>query len=207
MPTASRATMRKELAQLLYVRDPFLTGSATAAGTTATLVDSNLVSTQAGNLNLVRYWLYIDSMAADAAPEGEARMVSQFAPVTGTLTVDPVFTAAPSSASSATYELHPRLHPDRLNEALNWSLEVGSRFGYAAITDDDLTSSAIYDKQILYQGALYYVKQGMCHDPDLDASRLQELTQQWQQHYRNWEERLEAFLNYSLPKLRIREVA
>jgi len=207
MPTASRATMRKELAQLLYTNQPFLTGSATAAGSTTTLVDSNLVSTQAGNLNLVRYWLYIDSFAADAAPEGEARMVSQFAPATGTLTVDPAFTAAPSSASSATYELHPRLHPDRLNEALNWALEVGSKFGYAAITDDDLTTSAIYDKQILYQGALYYVKQGMSHDPDLTSDRVGELTEQWQQHYRNWQMRLETFLNYTLPKLRIKETA
>ena len=127
-------------------------------------------------------------------------MVSQYDPATGKLTVDPVWTAAP--AASDDYELHPKLHPDRLNEALNWALEFGSNNAYAAITDDDATTSAIYDKEILLEGAQYYLKQGMAREEHLSSPRRTELTQQWQTHFDNWMGSLETLIGSKLPELR-----
>lgn len=201
MPTDSRIVLRQELAQRLHGSESFLTGSATAGGSTTTLVDSSLISTVAGANKFTGYWLFIDSFNADAAPEGQARMVTEYDPATGTLTVDPAFTVAPASTSSATYELHPKLHPDRLNEALNWALEFGSNNAYVEITDDDDATSAIYDKEILIEGALYYIKQGMAREEGLSTSVRSDLTQQWQQHFDRWMESLETLIGYKLPEL------
>ena len=197
MPTDSRIILRQELAQRLYGSESFLTGTNTGAST-STMTDVTLISTVAGANHFVGHWLFIHE-AGDAAPEGEARMVSQYDPATGVLTVDPVFTAA--LASSDDYELHPKLHPDRLNEALNWALEFGSNGGYAAITDDDATTSAIYDKEILLEGALYYLKQGMAREEHLSSARRGELTDQWQSHFANWMGGLETLIGYKLPDL------
>lgn len=205
MPTASRLNLRKQLAQRLYGADSFLTGAATAAGSTTTLVDSGLISTMLGANELIGYWLYIDSLAADAAPEGQARQVVSYAPSTGTLTVDPAFTAAPTSVSAATYELHPKLHPDRLTEAINWALQFGSHNAYPSITDDDLTTSAIYDKEILLEGGLYYVKQAMAREKGLPDEVIVDLTKQWQAHYERWTRGLADFENYQFPQLVTRE--
>ena len=167
MPTSSRIVLRQELAQRLYGSESFLTGEVDS-GTTTTLVDALLISTVAGANHFVGHWVFIHE-AGDAAPEEQARMVSQYNPVNGTLTFDPAFTTnAPASGDD--YELHPKLHPDRLNEALNWALEFGSNGGFAAITDDDLTTSVIYDKEILMEGALYYLKQGMAREEHLSRS-------------------------------------
>jgi len=203
MPTSTRIAIRQAIAAKLYGSDTFLTGTATAAGSTTTMVDTKLVSTVAGANQYVGYWLYCDTTTASAAPEGEARMVSQYAPSTGTLTVDPAFTVAVGTGTAATYELHPVLHPDRLNEAINWALEFGSNEAYAAIAqaDDDTTTNAIYDLDILMEGALYYLKQGWSHDQRLDPERRAELTEQWQQHYENWKRGLAELVGYRRPTL------
>jgi hypothetical protein len=181
----------------LYGSESFLTGTNT--GTSAsTLTDVTLKSTVAGANQFVGHWLYIDE-DSDAAPEEEARMVTEYDPANGILTVDPDFSAA--LASGATYELHPKLHPDRLNEAINWALEFGSNNAYAEITDDDATTSAIYDKEILIEGALYYVRQGMSREEGLSTSVRSDLTQQWQQHFDRWMESLETLIGYKLPEL------
>ena len=197
MATASRVTLRQELAQRLYGSESFLIGDQT--GTIAsTRTDITLISTTLSGTHFVGHWLYI-YQADDAAPEGEARMVSQYAPSTGILTVDPDFSAA--LASGDDYELHAKLHPDRLNEAINWALEFGSNNAYAAITDDDLTSSPIYDKEILLEGALYYLKQGMSREEGLSKDRRLELTEQWRQHFDNWLGSLDQLVGYKLPEL------
>ncbi len=197
MPTSSRIVLRQELAQRLYGSESFLTGTNTGASAT-TMTDVTLKSDIAGAGHFVGYWLYCDA-AGDAAPEGEARMVTQYDPANGILTVDPVFSAALASAD--TYELHPKLHPDRLNEAVNWALEFGSNNAYAEITDDDATTSPIYDAEILIEGALYYLKQGMSREEGLGKDRRVELTEQWRQHFDNWVGSLETLIGYKLPEL------
>jgi len=203
MPTSTRISLRQEIAAKLYGSDTFLTGTATGAGSTTTMVDTKLISTIAGVNQYVGYWLYCDTTTASAAPEGEARMVSQYAPSTGTLTFDPAFTVAVGTGTAATYELHPVLHPDRISEAINWALEFGSNEAYAAIAqaDDDTTTNAIYDRDILIEGALYYLKQGWSHDSRLDAARRMELTEQWRQHYESWTRGLRELANYRRPVL------
>ncbi len=196
MATASRITLRQELAQRLHGSESFLTGTNTGTSAT-TMTDVTLISTTLSANHFVSYWLYCDS-AGDAAPEGETRMVTQYDPANGILTVDPVFSAA--LANSDTYELHPKLHPDRLNEAINWALEFGSNNAYAEITDDD-ASSAIYDKEVLIEGALYYLKQGMAREEGLGRDRRVELTEQWRQHFDNWMEALDQPGKPLLPEL------
>lgn len=198
MPTEAPLVLRQELAQRLYGSESFLTGNQTGTSDT-TLTDVTLISTVAGANHFVGYWLFI-FQADDAAPEGEARMVSQYAPATGVLTVDPVFSVA--LATGDDYELHPKLHPDRLNEAINWALEFGSNGGFASIAgNDDLTTAAIYDKEILLEGALYYLKQGMAREEHLSTARRGELNDQWQTHFANWMGGLETLIGYKLPEL------
>src|SRR3990167_8062907 len=200
MPTSTRISLRQEIASKLYGSDTFLTGTATAAGTTSTMVDTKLISTVAGSNQYVGYWLYCDSTTASAAPEGEARMVSQYAPSTGTLTVDPIFTVALGTGTAATYELHPVLHPDRLDEAINWAQEFGSNEALAAVSDDDATTSDFLDRDLLIQGVLYRVKQGWSHDPSLSVARRVELTEQWQGHWEAFNTGLDL-LGYRRPAL------
>ena len=203
MPTASRMSLRQAIASKLYGNDTFLTGTATGAGSTTTMVDTKLISTMVAADSYVGYWLYIDTTTADAAPAKEARMVSQFDRTTGTVTVDPAFTAIPGTVLVATYELHPVLHPNRIDEAINWALEFGSNEAYAAIADadDEITTSAIYDRDILMEGALYYLKQGWAHDPGLDPNRRAELTEQWQRHHESWKRGLSELVGYRRPTL------
>ena len=200
MPQTSRLLVRQAVAARLYVYDTFLTGTATAAGSTTTMVDTKLISSMAGANQFERYWLYCDSTTASAAPEGEARMVSSYDPATGTLTVDPGFTVALGTGTAATYELHPVLHPDRINEAINWAQEFGSNEALAAVTDDDATTSDFLDRDLLIQGVLYRVKQGWSHDPSLSVARRVELTEQWQGHWEAFNTGIDL-LGYRRPAL------
>ena len=99
-------------------------GTATG-GSTSTIVDTTKLQSTAysGDVN-PGAWARIsyDVGGAAAAPEGEIRGITStgYAPSTGTLTVSPVFTAAPASGDK--YQLfrfiHPQLVLDTLDQVL-----------------------------------------------------------------------------------------
>src|SRR3990167_8204573 len=97
-------------------------GTATG-GSTTTLVDTTtLQSTQFSDQDWVGGWARIsrDAGGAAAAPEAEIRPITTYAPSTGTITVNPAFTAAPVSTDN--YELwrfpSPRMILDSLDTLL-----------------------------------------------------------------------------------------
>lgn len=93
------------------------TGAATS-GTTVTLVDSdNLLDPLASTDTFRTHWLLITS----GALQGELRKVSDYAPATGTLTLNRSYSSAPSVAD--TYELHGTLGPSDLRTCINQALE------------------------------------------------------------------------------------
>ncbi len=193
MPSYNLIDLRQELAERLYGTEDVLIGTATG-GSTSTVVDTSLISTMLGTSNFIGAWVYMYD-AADAAPEGEFRKISAYDPATGTLTVDPVFTAA--VAVTDKYEIHYALHPTRLEEALSRACEIGSKRALAAIdftTDPDGTGTA-YDKDILFEGALMYIKRGLARrvsGPDRERLRRQAA-----EHEENWHRGL-VLLGYRL---------
>ena len=194
MPTYSLITLRQEFAERLYGTEDILTGTATG-GSTTTVVDTALISSMLGTSNYIGAWIRIYD-AANAVPEDEVRKVSAFDGATGTLTSDPVWSAA--VASTDKYEIHYALHPDRLEEALSRACEVGSKRALAAIdfsSDPDGNGTA-YNKDILYEGALMYVKRGLARR--VSGPNREGLRNQANDHEANWHRGL-ILLGYRHP--------
>ena len=103
---ASLTSIRQYIGQEL---GRFVTGTNNSSGgTTTTAVDTQLVS----SLSISDWyvdWHYIIP-AASAADDRVSRLVTTFAPSTGTITVDRAWSAS-SIADSAVYEMHGYLEP------------------------------------------------------------------------------------------------
>ena len=206
MPTAKRSLLRQELCQRLYPTEDVLVSSAPldAAGTTSTLIDAvDLISTMLSNNNLVGAWLLITKHSTAVAPEGEARRIISYNAATGTVTVDPAFTAAPQTgANSVTeYEIHYAINPERINEAISWALTVGTNWAYpdfstASWVAADDTALAIPDKDIVIEGALFRIKQTLARRAK--GELRQEITQQAEAHRQAYYRGLEL-LGYRKP--------
>jgi len=117
-----------------FLRETGIGQSGTATGgSTTTIVDTGrLQSTQYNSDDWVGGWARIayDSGGAAAAPETEMRPITTYAPSTGTITVNPAFSAAP--ASGDTYQLWRNPHPQEVLDALDailtketWLLSTG----------------------------------------------------------------------------------
>lgn len=94
-------------------------GTATG-GTTATIVDTGML--QSSGYPDDKYkgmWARIeyDAGGAGAAPEGEIRPVTASTASSGTLTVNPVFSAAPASGDR--YQLWAFMHPQKVLDTLD----------------------------------------------------------------------------------------
>jgi hypothetical protein len=91
-----------------------LVGTVTDATTTTLTDTANLLDSSDDAARLAGAWVYI----ASGAQAGTTRRVLEFAPSTGTLTVDSW--TAPAAGSE--YELHQRLRPADLNRLINQAL-------------------------------------------------------------------------------------
>lgn len=107
----TRQQLREEVARVFGL----LEGTATG-GTTGTVVDSSLTRYADDYFINASAYIKTDAGGANAAPECQERMVTDFASATGTLTVLPVYTAAP--ASSDTYQIYQRVTVAEINAAL-----------------------------------------------------------------------------------------
>lgn len=89
-------------------------GTATG-GTTSTVVDTALVRWANDYWNGAQ--VYIKTTVDGAAPQLQARMVTDFVASTGTLTVSPAFTV--TAGAGDTYQLLPRVTIEEINAALD----------------------------------------------------------------------------------------
>lgn len=96
-------------------------GETTAAGTTATLVDTDNLKETSGAADAGRYdgqWLrFMDSAGT---PVENIRIIKSYAPSTGTLVPEANFDNA--SGSGKAYEIHQKLHPTRLKTCITDAL-------------------------------------------------------------------------------------
>jgi len=185
--------MRKELMERLYATEDVLYGTLDGSDTD-TATANEWVSTMLTSTNLVGAWLFVDDTTDDLAPEGESRRIISYNPAAGSVDVDPVFTAA--LAAGDTYEIHYAVHPDRLNEALQWAVTTGTLWANAGWTDD-IAAAVIPDKDIFKEGALYRIKQGLVRRAT--GSLKNELQDQINQHKEAFDNGL-ALLGYRKPR-------
>lgn len=75
---------------------------AVGSGTTTTIVDDMLLRGQYSDDYLNHCWcsITVDAGGAHASPEGQSRLISDFASSTGTITVATAFTVAPASGDT-----------------------------------------------------------------------------------------------------------
>ncbi len=109
----------------------------------------------------------------------------------GTFTFSPVFRSAVDTANTATYEIHYDLHPFRVNEAITYSIEVGTRNALTAPDTDAETTTL--DVETVVEGGLAYCKNAIAdqteaRDPAASHSDIdiQELRRQAVIHEANW---------------------
>jgi hypothetical protein len=129
-------SLRTYRQRVAYELGGFYAGAAGATSTTAALVDttwpifSSLVRSEAYR----DWWLYRPDAANASDRE---RLVKTYAPLTGTLSVDRAYTAAP--AADEVYELHAVVQPSRINALINQALRrllVPVEFDVVASNED-----------------------------------------------------------------------
>lgn len=91
------------------------------SGTTTTLVDTELKKWTADDALIGAYVLI--TSAGSAAPEGESRRITDYVAASGTITVDPAFTAAVGATDVYEVYLSP-LTLDQWNQCINQAIDA-----------------------------------------------------------------------------------
>lgn len=135
---ALRAALAREIGLLI-------SGTATG-GSTSTIVDTNRLAEydELGALRRTLAYIRTDAGGAGAAPEGESRFVTAYSGQTKTITVAPVFSAAP--AAGDTYEIYlAPLEIATWNQAINLAIrEAWPQVYGREISDVTATGSDSY---------------------------------------------------------------
>lgn len=124
-------------------------GTATG-GSATTLIDTNeLLSTQYNSNQWVGGWLQIvrDAGGAGAAPEGESRPITTYAPATGTITVNPGFSVAPAAGDSYIVWNYPNANKilELVNDCLRQDLYIPCWTILTEVPDGDMEQNNITD--------------------------------------------------------------
>lgn len=135
-PTVSRQILRQAVARELQMRffRRFPTGSTlTSTGSTTTAIDSKLPTT-ADSDYWVGDWFYATS--GSSGNIGKMREIVLWNSTGHTLTLD---AALPSTTTiNDGYEIYSRWTPEELNQAINRSIEAGSKGFFDQVTDESL---------------------------------------------------------------------
>jgi len=120
--SAEPVTRRSVLERIL--REGFGQYGTVTGGSTSTIVDttrlqSSLYPTDQMKGRYAR--ISYDAGGSGAAPEGQIRVVTASTPSTGTLTVDPVFSAAPAAGDF--YQVFQYVHPQEVLDLLDQVME------------------------------------------------------------------------------------
>ena len=122
-------------------------GVATGGGTTTVVDTGKLQSSQFNAQEWVGGWVRIVTTTDAAAPVGEIRTVTTYAPATGTITVDPAFSA--NLTAGDTYELWKYPHPqdvlDMIDTLMREDIWLPSWATLSEVPDGDMEQSGVSD--------------------------------------------------------------
>lgn len=161
-------------------------------------IESEWISVTSINVNaltVIRGILGTTAAAHASSPDIYQTCDMQAAKIIAFDRVDGKFTLSPAFRStidtSADYEIHYDLHPFRVNEAITWAIEVGTRNALTAPDTDAETTTL--DVETVVEGALAFCKfaiadQTEARDPAARQSDInkEELRRQAVIHETNW---------------------
>ena len=201
--STTRQALREAIIDRLYADKEIIRSTATG-GSTSTVIDTSLIRGIVEATDLIGAYVWISG--GTGAPDEEQSMIIAFDRATGTLTISPVVTAA--VAVSDTYEIHYDLRANKVNEAIVWSIEVGSRNALTGPTADAGTTTL--EANVVVEGALSYCKkaiagQRLSRDPAVPISNFRRgtLLAEAAEHEINWIRGLEraGFIPFVSPTL------
>lgn len=205
---ATRQAIREAVVDRLYSDKEIIRGTATG-GDASTVVDIALIRGIVEATDLIGAYVWISG--GGAAPDEEQSMIIAFDRATGTLTISPDFTD--SVVSTDTYEIHYDLRPNKVNNAIVWSVEVGTRNALTGPTSD--AGTVTLETNVIVEGALAYCKkaiagQALSRDPStpIPVFRRAMLLAEAAEHEVNWLRGLEraGFVPFVSPALDVRKV-
>lgn len=148
--STTRATLLRDLCQILHAGEPYpVIGTGTSAGSATTLIDSALILTDA-DVNLFDgQYIRIDELVGSGPAEGTVRVIRNggFAGATGTITVG---TWTASLESGADYSRWKHIHPATALDFLNRSLRLMRR---TVLTPLSLVTNADMEAVTINAGA------------------------------------------------------
>jgi hypothetical protein len=155
----NRKTLRQQIIQSLYApRYPTKSTTTSAGGTTAQVIDT-ILSPAGLTVDFVNAWIYIVEAPGTGPPIFQTRRCTQvdFSGSTNTITIDPVWTVAVLETGKD-YEIHYVFYPEEINRVINDIIRDGSRGALSAIPDDDDSTTTIFERDVIVDGALYILK-------------------------------------------------
>lgn len=158
MPVPSAIT-RSRLRHLISraLQDRFL-GQGTATGASSTLIDTDRLIQAANYWNGWRAYIYSGTGSGQAE-----RLITGSDPVTGSITVRPNWTTAPTSASL--YELHKKLYVTEYNDFIEEAIrEVQAEAVISKV--DETTTLAVDDYEYNVPSGFSYIHTLWVTDPD-----------------------------------------
>ncbi len=190
----------------LVVDDPLTSGATTINVTEGGDFDNNqyiiiesewisITSISTNALTVVRGILgttaaaHVQTTPVNITTDMQASKIIAFDRVAGKFALSPALRSTPDN--SADYEIHYDLHPFRVNAAITWAIEVGSRNALTAPDADAETTTL--DVETVVEGVLAYCKfaiadQTEARDPAARQSDVdkEELRRQAVIHETNW---------------------
>ena len=164
---ATRQAIREAIIDRLYA-DKGLIRSTSTGGSTSTVIDTALISGIVEATDLIGAYIWISAGNAD---EEQSKIIA-YDRATGTCTMSPIYSGAVSTDS---YEIHYDLRPNKVNNAIIWAIEIGTRNSLTAPTAD--ASSTTLETNVVVEGALAYCKkaiasQTLSRDPSTPISNF-----------------------------------
>ena len=150
----TRQAIREIIVDRLYAGKEICRGTTTSAGDTSSLIDTALIKAIFKENDLIGAYVWISS---GATADEELSKIIAYDRTLGDCTLSPVLTGA--SGSGSTYEIHYEISPARVNKAIVWAVEIGSKGALAGPTTDAGTTTL--EAEIVVQGALGYLKQAI----------------------------------------------
>lgn len=199
--STTRQALREAIIDRLYADKEIIRSTATG-GSTSTVVDTALIRGMVEATDLIGAYIWLSAGNAD---EEESQIIA-FDRVTGTCTMSPVYVGGAVSTDS--YEIHYDIRPTKVNDAIIWAVELGSRNALTGPTADAGTTTL--EKNVVVEGALSYCKkaiagQSASRDPLVPISSFRRglLLAEAAEHEVNWLRGLEraGFIPFVSPGL------
>jgi len=181
---ANLVNVRQEVIKRLYTEEDIILGTA-SSGSTSTIVDVgstdgvHLESGILSNRNFIGAYVYVPAVA-----DPKWSRVTTYDPASGTLTFSPLLGA---TAGTNPYEIHYKLHPERINQFIKDRARIGSRQALDTIAE---ATAINMDFNVLSEGTLADAKRAIAKRyPSGDPERVRLLAEA-DEHEAMWQEGL-----------------